>query len=91
MAALKVMEEEKLAENAEKMGQLLRSELRKLPEEVVSIVRGKGLLNAIVINKSKSSGGSSACLCEIERSRRYTRREREGRKADRNEIENTIR
>ncbi|XP_042230417.1 ornithine aminotransferase, mitochondrial-like isoform X2 [Homarus americanus] len=51
LAALQVMEEEKLAENAEKMGILLRSELFKLPKEVVSLVRGRGLLNAIVINK----------------------------------------
>lgn len=51
MAALRVMEEEKLAENAERMGQVLRAELNTLPKEVVSIVRGKGLLNAIVINK----------------------------------------
>uniref|UniRef100_A0AAZ3PWN0 Ornithine aminotransferase n=1 Tax=Oncorhynchus tshawytscha TaxID=74940 RepID=A0AAZ3PWN0_ONCTS len=42
MAALEVLEEEKLAENAEKMGQLLRSELSKLPKEIVPIVRGKG-------------------------------------------------
>lgn len=53
MAALEVMEEEKLAENAEKLGNILRSELSKLPKEVVSIVRGKGLLDAIVINKSE--------------------------------------
>ncbi|XP_037787023.1 ornithine aminotransferase, mitochondrial-like [Penaeus monodon] len=52
MAALEVMEEEKLAENAEKLGNILRSELSKLPKEVVSIVRGKGLLDAIVINKN---------------------------------------
>ena len=48
----KVLEEEKLAENAERLGKLLRAELRKLPQELVSIVRGKGLLNAIVINSS---------------------------------------
>jgi len=48
--ALKVLEEEKLAEKSEKMGQILRSELSKLPKDVVSVVRGKGLLNAIVIN-----------------------------------------
>lgn len=53
MAALEVLQEEKLAENAEKMGQLLRSELSKMPKDIVSVVRGKGLLNAIVINSSK--------------------------------------
>uniref|UniRef100_A0A6P4F4G3 Ornithine aminotransferase n=1 Tax=Drosophila rhopaloa TaxID=1041015 RepID=A0A6P4F4G3_DRORH len=51
MAALEVLQEEKLAENAFKMGEILRSELSKLPQDVVSVVRGKGLLNAIVINK----------------------------------------
>jgi ornithine--oxo-acid transaminase len=50
--ALKIIEEEKLAENAFKMGEYFRAELtRKLPKEIVSTVRGKGLLNAIVINK----------------------------------------
>ncbi|XP_001352966.2 ornithine aminotransferase, mitochondrial [Drosophila pseudoobscura] len=51
MAALEVLQEEKLAENAYKMGDLLRSELGQLPKDVVSVVRGKGLLNAIVINQ----------------------------------------
>ncbi|XP_049950329.1 ornithine aminotransferase, mitochondrial isoform X1 [Schistocerca serialis cubense] len=51
IAALKVLLEENLAANAEKMGKLLRDELSQLPKDVVSIVRGKGLLNAIVINK----------------------------------------
>ncbi|XP_046562092.1 ornithine aminotransferase, mitochondrial-like [Haliotis rubra] len=51
IAALEVLEEEKLADNAEKLGKILRSELSTLPKDVVSIVRGKGLLNAIVINK----------------------------------------
>ncbi|KMZ00588.1 ornithine aminotransferase, mitochondrial [Drosophila simulans] len=51
MAALEVLQEEKLAENAFKMGELLRKELSTLPKDVVSVVRGKGLLNAIVINQ----------------------------------------
>jgi len=51
----KVLEEERLAENAEKMGQIMRAELNSLPKNVVKIVRGKGLLNAIVINDSKLS------------------------------------
>jgi len=50
MEALKVLEEEKLAENAERLGQVLRSELSKLPKDIVSVVRGKGLLDAIVID-----------------------------------------
>ena len=52
IAALEVLLEEKLAENAEKMGNILRSELNKLPKDIVTTVRGKGLLNAIVINPS---------------------------------------
>ncbi|KAL9909638.1 ornithine aminotransferase precursor isoform 1-T3 [Glossina fuscipes fuscipes] len=50
IAALEVLQEEKLSENAEKMGNLLRAELSKLPKDVITAVRGKGLLNAIVIN-----------------------------------------
>lgn len=50
---LQVMEEEKLAENAQKMGELLRTELRKLPKDIVTTVRGKGLLNAIIIKETK--------------------------------------
>lgn len=53
IAALEVLQEEKLAENAFQMGALLRKELSGLPKDVVSVVRGKGLLNAIVINESK--------------------------------------
>ncbi|KAI8792889.1 ornithine aminotransferase, mitochondrial [Biomphalaria glabrata] len=50
LEALQVLEEEQLAENAERLGNILRQELNKLPKNIVSIVRGKGLLNAIVIN-----------------------------------------
>lgn len=57
MAALDVVEEEKLAENAERLGRIFRKEMNKLVEEseLVSLVRGKGLLNAIVINDSPES------------------------------------
>lgn len=49
--SLKVIKDECLPERAEKLGQVLRKELRsRLPEDVVPIVRGKGLLNAIVID-----------------------------------------
>lgn len=50
LASLQVLEEENLANNAEKLGEILRRELQKLPKDIVSVVRGKGLLNAIVIN-----------------------------------------
>lgn len=52
IAALEVLLNDNLAENAERMGAKLRNELEKLPKDVVQIVRGKGLLNAIVIDKS---------------------------------------
>ncbi|GAA4952373.1 ornithine--oxo-acid transaminase [Algibacter agarivorans] len=57
MAALKVVKEERLAENAFKLGNLFRSELNKYIEtsNLVNLVRGKGLLNAIVINDDEDS------------------------------------
>ena len=56
IAALKVLKEEKLAENAEKLGNYFRQEIQKIVEEldIVRLVRGKGLLNAIVIKPTKS-------------------------------------
>lgn len=50
-----MIEEEKLAENAERMGEILRAGLRKLPKDIVTTVRGKGLLNAIVIRETKGT------------------------------------
>ncbi|WP_203295884.1 ornithine--oxo-acid transaminase [Luteirhabdus pelagi] len=57
MAALEVVKEEKLAENAEKLGNIFRNELNKYIENssICNLVRGKGLLNAIVINDSEDS------------------------------------
>nr|WP_299341969.1 ornithine--oxo-acid transaminase [Allomuricauda sp.] len=57
MAALEVVKEERLAENAAKLGEIFREEMEKLIEEtdLVRLVRGKGLLNAIVINDSEDS------------------------------------
>ncbi len=45
-----VLVDEKLAERAEEMGEKLREQLRQLPSSVVKNVRGKGLLNALVID-----------------------------------------
>ena len=57
IAALEVVKEENLAENAEKLGRLFRSELQKFIDtnDLVNHVRGKGLLNAIIINDSEDS------------------------------------
>ena len=57
MAALDVIKDEKLAENAEKLGILFRAEIQKLVAKypLLKLVRGKGLLNAIVINDTEDS------------------------------------
>jgi ornithine--oxo-acid transaminase len=57
MAALKVAVDEKLDENAEKLGQIFRAELTEFckTNNLVNSVRGKGLLNAILINDSEES------------------------------------
>ncbi|MBP1841110.1 ornithine--oxo-acid transaminase [Formosa algae] len=57
IAALNVVEDEKLAENAEVLGQLFRSELNTYIENssIATLVRGKGLLNAIVIDEDENS------------------------------------
>ncbi len=57
MEALKVVLDENLAENAEKMGILFRNGLQKIAEKnkLITLVRGKGLLNAIVIDSHEDS------------------------------------
>jgi len=57
IAALKVIKDEKLAENAEVLGQLFRAELNEFikTNPLIKLVRGKGLLNAIVINDIETS------------------------------------
>ena len=57
VAALDVVEEENLSERAEKLGQLFRNEIQKLIEktDLIKGVRGKGLLNAILINDTPES------------------------------------
>lgn len=57
IAALEVVKEENLAENAERLGIILRKGLNEIAErnDLITLVRGKGLLNAIVINCSEDS------------------------------------
>ncbi|WP_210150502.1 ornithine--oxo-acid transaminase [Chryseobacterium scophthalmum] len=65
IAALDVVEEEKLSERAEELGKLFRSEIEKLIEksDLITKVRGKGLLNAILINDTpESSTAWNLCL-----------------------------
>ncbi len=65
IAALEVVEKEQLSERAEKLGQLFRDEINKLIEktDLITKVRGKGLLNAILINDTpESSTAWELCL-----------------------------
>ena len=57
MAALEVVKDEKLAQNAQELGEVFRAELSKYiaTSTIVNSVRGKGLLNAILINDSEES------------------------------------
>ena len=57
MAALEVVRDEDLASNAEYLGELFRQEMQRLVEEseLVTLVRGRGLLNAIVVNDTEDS------------------------------------
>ncbi len=57
IAALEVLQDENLAENALKMGELFRTELRNIQQEhpLIKIIRGKGLLNAIELNVDPES------------------------------------
>ncbi|HXK91934.1 MAG TPA: ornithine--oxo-acid transaminase [Bacteroidales bacterium] len=62
--ALNVLIDEKLADRAAKQGELLRSELKKIQKEfdVLKIVRGKGLLNAIVVEPKNGKEAWDLCL-----------------------------
>lgn len=62
IAALEVIKEEHLAENAMKMGEIFRQELKNIPHEMVSEVRGKGLLNAITVKPKVGKTAWDICL-----------------------------
>lgn len=62
MKSLEVLKTENMAENAAAMGQLLRSELEKLNSPLIKLVRGRGLLNAIVINHKDPEVSWELCL-----------------------------
>jgi ornithine--oxo-acid transaminase len=62
IAALDVVKEEKLAEKAEELGKLFRSELEKLNSDMIELVRGKGLLNAIVIKPKNGKEAWDVCV-----------------------------
>ncbi|RYP13324.1 hypothetical protein DL765_006914 [Monosporascus sp. GIB2] len=69
MRALQVVEEENLVERADRLGHALRNGLTAIqaqtPGPIIQTVRGRGLLNAFVINQSKTNGHTGIELCEL--------------------------
>ncbi len=61
MAALQVVEDEHLAEHAEKLGVIFRKELEEFQTPFIELVRGKGLLNAIVIKPHNGKEAWDVC------------------------------
>lgn len=67
MTAMQVLVEEKLAENAEVMGAMLREALSGMNSDYIKVVRGKGLLNAIVVNDNYNNKSAwDFCLALME-------------------------
>ncbi|MHC1733730.1 MAG: ornithine--oxo-acid transaminase [Bacteroidales bacterium] len=62
IAALEVVRDERLAEKAERLGKIFRDEMRALKSDMIEIVRGKGLLNAIVIRPKNGKEAWDVCL-----------------------------
>lgn len=62
MAALQVIKDENLTENAEEMGTYFRHLLSQLNNKHIALVRGRGLLNAVVINHSDKNAAWNFCL-----------------------------
>ncbi|MBN1107221.1 MAG: ornithine--oxo-acid transaminase [Bacteroidales bacterium] len=60
--ALKVLKEENLAENAERLGQIFRDEMKSVKSDMIEKVRGKGLLNAVVIRPKGGKTAWDVCL-----------------------------
>lgn len=62
VAALQVLKDEKLAENAERLGKIFREEVGKIKSDMIELIRGKGLLNAIVIKPKNGKEAWDVCL-----------------------------
>jgi len=62
ITALQVVKDEKLAENAEAMGKIFREACRKIDSPFIELVRGKGLLNAIVIRPQNGKTAWDVCM-----------------------------
>lgn len=66
MKSLAVLKDENMAQNAEAMGQILRKELQALQSPFITTIRGKGLLNAIVIQHPNPEASWDFCLALME-------------------------
>ncbi|RHR78904.1 ornithine--oxo-acid transaminase [Odoribacter sp. AF15-53] len=62
MAALQVIKDEKLEENAERLGKIFRERMKAIKSDMVELVRGKGLLNAVVIAPKNGKTAWDVCL-----------------------------
>ncbi len=62
VAALEVIRNEKLADNAERLGKIFRNEFSTIKSDMVELVRGKGLLNAVVIKPKNGKEAWDVCL-----------------------------
>jgi ornithine--oxo-acid transaminase len=62
IAALEVVRDEKLAERAERLGKIFREEMRAMKSDMIELVRGKGLLNAIVIRPKNGKEAWDVCI-----------------------------
>ncbi|KAF7192287.1 Ornithine aminotransferase [Pseudocercospora fuligena] len=67
MRAIQVLEEENLVDRAERLGNILRDGLRDIQANnpIIETVRGRGLLNAFVIDQTKTNGRTGIQLCEL--------------------------
>ncbi|KAM0722040.1 hypothetical protein Q7P37_002966 [Cladosporium fusiforme] len=65
--ALEIVEEEQLTQRAERLGEVFRQGLREIQKKdpMITTIRGKGLLNAIIIDESKTGGHSAWDLCML--------------------------
>ncbi|MBW6501918.1 MAG: ornithine--oxo-acid transaminase [Bacteroidales bacterium] len=62
IAALEVIRDENLCENADRLGKIFRDEMKSIRSEMIELVRGKGLLNAVVIKPRNGKTAWDVCL-----------------------------
>lgn len=67
--ALEIMEEEDLTAKADKLGNTFRDSLKALNNPILKVIRGKGLLNAVVIDESAANGRTAWDLCLLLKSK----------------------